>query len=76
MLVHDTLPCQAIAGHVVVRFHICLVRPQRGLPLVEAAMKPRNKNRAPVRGLHSTTFQLNVSTFSPMRWGAWLLSVT
>jgi len=29
-----------------------------------------------VRGLHSSTFQLNVSTFCPMWWSALLVSVT
>ena len=28
------------------------------------------------RGLHSSTSKLNVSTFGPMCWGAWLISVT
>jgi len=28
------------------------------------------------RGLHSSTFQLNVSSFCPMWWGALLVSVT
>jgi len=28
------------------------------------------------RGLHSSTFQLKVSTFCPMLWGALLTSVT
>jgi len=30
----------------------------------------------PGRGLHSSTFPLNVSTFGPMYWGALLVSVT
>ena len=29
-----------------------------------------------IRGLHSSTFQLNVSTFCPTWWGALLISVT
>jgi hypothetical protein len=28
------------------------------------------------RGLQSSTFQLNVGTFCPVCWGAWLVSVT
>jgi predicted acylesterase/phospholipase RssA len=44
-----------------------------GLP--EAAMKPWGDGVSG-RGLHSSTFQLNVSIFFPMQWGALLISVT
>jgi hypothetical protein len=61
-----------LLSNAAFKFNVRRYKMERGY----GAAAAREHEQSADRGLHSSTFQLNLSTFSSMWWGALLVSVT